>query len=164
MRQDQADKTVAQQRRQRRSVIALALVILLAVPLLVVGGFDLTTRTMFARMETEMPAARFVEPRYDAFQHAYASGVMAVLFGNTLASAAGHVVELVEQDDCAEREHDLINNREGRAFARDLHAGDPVDWRRRFAQALYVDLRHPSTVFSIRARKDPRVQALCSSD
>ena len=164
MAQDRAERTDRQQRRQRRSLVALLLVILLSVPLLVVGGFDLTTRTMFVRMETESSVGRRLEERYDAFQHGYASGVMAVLFGDAIASAAGHAVELVEQDICIEREHDLINNREGRAMARRIHDEDPENWRRRFAQALYDDLRHPDTRFSILRHKDARVAAACRSD
>jgi len=164
MAQDQAELTAKQQRRQRRSLVALLLVILLAVPLLVVGGFDLTTRTMFVRMESEASLGPGLEERYDAFQHAYASGVMAVLFGDSLAALAGHLVELVEQDICIEREHDLINNRQGRAMALRFHEADPNDWRRHFAQALYDDLRHPATDFSIVRHKDARVLALCPSD
>ncbi len=164
MAQDQAEQTAAQQRRLRRGVIAAVLVILLIAPFLVVAGFSIATRTMFVRMEAEAGSARGVEARYDAFEHAYASGVMAVLFGDTLASIAGHAVEIVEQNDCVEREHDLINNREGRALALRLDAVDRPDWRRRFARILFEELRQPGTTFSVLRTRDPRVLAICVSD
>lgn len=162
--QDRADQTVAQQRRLRRSVIAVIVVILLAAPVLVVAGFSMTTSTRFSLMEAEAGPMRGVSARYDAYEHSYASGVMAVLFGDFLAALAGHLVELVEQNGCIEREHDLINNREGRAFALRLYAEDQDDWRGRLAQALYDELRSPGTAFSVLRTRDPRVLEICSSD
>lgn len=164
MAQDQAGQAAAQQRRLRRSVIAAALAILLAVPFLIVGGFTLTTRTTFMRMEAEAGPMRGVEARYDAFQHGYASGVMAVLFGDHLAALTGHAVELVEQNSCIEREHDLINNREGRALALRLYRDDRPGWRRHLAGVLFEELRRPGTAFSVRRNRDPRILALCASD
>ncbi len=164
MTEDQAEKMAAQQRRRRFGVIALVLVILLAAPVLVVAGFSMTTGTMFAHLEAEAGPMRGVSARYDAFEHGYASGVMAVLFGDFLTSLAGHVVELVEPNDCIEREHDLINNREGRAFALRLYAENPQDWRPRLARALYDEIRQRGTEFSISRKRDPRVLAICQSD
>lgn len=164
MTQDHADKLAVQQTRWRRRAVFVALVILLAVPFLVVGGFDLTTRTMFASMESSHRPAHLAERRYDAFQHGYASGVMAVLFGDRLADLSGRLVELFEQDGCPEREHDLINNRQGRAMGLRIHAEEPAGWRARFAEALYADLRDPSTRFSLRYGTDPRVAAICDSN
>ncbi len=164
MTQDQTEITAAQQRRRRRGVYAACLAILLMAPVIVVLGFSITTGTMFARMEAQAGSAKGVSARYDAFEHSYASGVMAVLFGDALASLAGHVVELVEQNGCVEREHDLINNRMGRAFALRLYAENPEDWRRRLAEALYDELRRPATEFSVLRTRDPRVLAICNSD
>jgi hypothetical protein len=160
MTQDQAEQTAAQQRRLRRSVVAAALVILLVVPFLVVGGFSLTTRTLFVRLD----GGAAVGLRYDAFEHGYASGVMAVLFGDLPAALAGHAVELVEQNACREREHDLINNREGRSLALRIYAEDPDRWRTRFAEALHAELSNPLTTFSVRPRRNAAIAAICGSD
>lgn len=164
MTKDQTEITATQQRRRRRGVLAACLLILIMAPVLVVGGFSLTTSIMFSRMEAEAGPAKSPVARYDAFEHGYASGVMAVLFGDALASLAGHAVEQVEQNYCIGREHDLLNNRMGRAFALRLYAESPDDWRARLARALFVELRRPGTEFSVRGDLDPRVLALCPSD
>ena len=163
MAENRIERRQVQQRRVRRRFIVLALVILTATPALVVGGFVATTRAHFVRLEAEHGSARDAGHRYDAFEHAYASGVVAVQLGAGLASLGGHIVELVEQNDCGEREHDLINNAEGRRLALAVYEESQDDWRRDFARRLFVELRQPSTAFSLDPTGDRRVRAICRS-
>jgi len=121
------------------------------------------TAERFERLEAAHGPAPQQWFRYDAFKHAYASGVVAVLFGDTVANGAGLFVELYELDICREREKDLINNREGRRLAGEVHAAGADGWRDRFAEELFVALKDGEP-FSIRRGKDPRVVEACRSD
>lgn len=161
MTEDRAAAAPAQQRKPRPLGFLAALVILLSTPSLVVGGFLLVTDARFARFEAERGVTVMAGSRYDAYKHAYASGVVAVVLGDGIARAAGGLVEFWEQDPCREREKDYINNREGRRLALALHAEDPAHWRSRFAGALYEALRRRDAAFSVNRGTDPRVAAAC---
>lgn len=161
MTEDRAAAIPAQLRRPRPWVVVTGLFVLLSTPSLVVGGFLLVTDAQFARFEAERGATVMAGSRYDAYKHAYASGVVAVLLGDRIAQAAGGLVELWEQDPCLEREKDYINNREGRRLALATDAEDPAHWRARFAEALYEALRRRDPAFSVNRGTDGRVAAAC---
>jgi len=153
-----------QQRKRPTAALLVAALVLLATPALVVGGFLLVTTAQFDRLEQERGPRGKAILRYDAYKHAYASGVMAVLLGEDVANVAGELVELLEGNRCVEREKDLVNNREGRRMALALHAADPADWRPRFSVALFDALRQRRNDFAVLRGGDRRVVAACASD
>ena len=147
----------------RRAALILTLAVcLVVIPGLTVAALHEAARLHFDRLSDVQGAAED-KRSFDAFKHAYASGVTTIALGDETAELLGHVVEFVEQDDCLEREHDLINNREGRKLALATPGKDASRWRERFAAALFAAGSDPETVFSIRRKKDPRVLAICGS-
>lgn len=152
-----------QQARRVRVGRMLAIVILVATPVLVVGGLHVVTRTHFLRLEIEHGPAPHPVARFRAFENAYASGVMAVTVGSGLADLSAHLIELLQQNRCVVREANLINDGEGRTLALQVYDEDAQDWRSRFAEALFLDLRRPVSAFSVDPATDPRVHSRCRS-
>jgi len=151
-------------RRPRLAVLLLALAILTASPFAAVACLDMVARARFLELRSTMGAVRPADAMYDAFQHSYAAGVTAVVFGDTPAMAAGYAVELIEMNKCRERVHDLMNNAGGRQLAMNIHDVGPEGWRDRFAAELFTRLLQGDEAFSIRFWKDPRTRAACYSD
>lgn len=162
--EDRAGTVPVQQGKPRPVGLVVAIVILLAVPSLVVGALFVVTENQFVRFEAAHGAVPMAGSRYDAYKHAYASGVVAVVFGPFVSRVAGGVVEAWEQDPCLEREKDYINNREGRRMALAIHAEQASGWRARFAETLYEALRRRDPAFSVNRGSDARVAETCASD
>ena len=141
----------------------LAIVILVMTPVLVVGGFHIATRTHFVTLESSYGLAPHPVERFRAFEHAYASGVMAATLGDGLADLSGRLIELVGQNECAVREANLINDTQGRALAHLVRAQSRDDWRLRFARMLFLALREPTSDFSIDPARDARIRDRCRS-
>ena len=144
---------------------ALAVLILLATPFLAVATLDVMAKSHFDRLEGGRDKHKLIHwVRYDTFKHAYASGVMTILFGDRVAEASGLLVEWVEQNSCVGREHDLINNALGRQWAQVIEHEDNKHWRRDLANLLHSRMDQPDSAFSILNVKNPPIPENCRSD
>lgn len=122
------------------------------------------SRQRFEALEAEHGGAAWPRSRYDAFKYAYSSGVVAVVLGEDVAALSGDLVDLYEQEPCLERAKDQFNNQEGRRLALTIHREHGADWRRRFAETIYDELRDRESAFSVVRGEDLRIIEICASD
>lgn len=149
----------------RWRITALAALILLTTPFLAVATLDVMARSHFDRLEGDRDKGKLIRwVRYDTFKHAYASGVMTILFGDKIAEASGILVEWVEQNSGVGREHDLINNALGRQWAQVIAHEGNAHWRRDLADLLHGRMDHPDSAFSILYVKRQPTSENCRSD